>query len=157
MLGKFYFIYLEIKLVKSYYETFQFYLRTGLLNEKKKYICCSNTYKVSNNGQLIKLEQNIVGARTLIVTDDDGSLESADDQSSVMENGNLTGIVMSKANDINITQYELRPNNNSKCRINIKFIIGAKVQVSFKEYVSDFIVHIYLSLQNANNKAPWWK
>lgn len=78
-------------------------------------IYCSNTYKVSNNGQLIKLEQNILGAQTLIVTDDDGSLESADEQSTaaVLENGNLTGIVLSKTSDTNITQYELRPNNNS--------------------------------------------
>jgi hypothetical protein len=51
----------------------------------------------------------------LIVTDDDGSLESADEQptAAVIENGNVTGIVMSKANDANITQYELRPNNNA--------------------------------------------
>lgn len=76
---------------------------------------CSNTYKVSNNGQLIKLESNILGAQTLIVTDDDGSLESADEQSTtaVIENGSVAGIVMSKANDTNITQYELRPNNNT--------------------------------------------
>lgn len=70
---------------------------------------------MANNGQLIKLEPNILGAPTLIVTDDDGSLESADEQptAAVIENGNVTGIVMSKANDSNITQYELRPNNNS--------------------------------------------
>lgn len=76
---------------------------------------CSNTYKVASNGQLIKLESSILGTQTLIVTDDDGSLESADDQptAAVIENGNVTGIVMSKANDTNITQYELRPNNNS--------------------------------------------
>lgn len=75
----------------------------------------SNTYKVSNSGQLIKLEPNILGAQTLIVTDDDGSLESADEQptAAVIENGSVTGIVMSKANDTNITQYELRPNNNA--------------------------------------------
>lgn len=75
----------------------------------------SNTYKVANNGQLIKLESNILGTQTLIVTDDDGSLESADEQptAAVIENGNVTGIVMSKANETNITQYELRPNNNS--------------------------------------------
>lgn len=70
---------------------------------------------MANNGQLIKLEQNILGAQTLIVTDDDGSLESADEQSTaaVLENGNLTEIVLSKTSDTNITQYELRPNNNS--------------------------------------------
>lgn len=70
---------------------------------------------MASNGQLIKLESSILGTQTLIVTDDDGSLESADDQPSaaVIENGNVTGIVMSKANDTNITQYELRPNNNS--------------------------------------------
>lgn len=70
---------------------------------------------MASNGQLIKLESSILGTQTLIVTDDDGSLESADDQptAAVIENGNVTGIVMSKANDTNITQYELRPNNNS--------------------------------------------
>jgi len=70
---------------------------------------------VANNGQLIKLESNILGAQTLIVTDDDGSLESVDEQptAAVLENGNVTGIVMSKTNDTNITQYELRPNNNA--------------------------------------------
>ncbi|XP_001947444.2 upstream stimulatory factor 2 [Acyrthosiphon pisum] len=74
-----------------------------------------NTYKVANNGQLIKLDSNILGAQTLIVTDDDGSLESVDEQptAAVIENGNVTGIVMSKTNDTNITQYELRPNNNA--------------------------------------------
>lgn len=81
----------------------------------KIYIVYSNTYKVSNNGQLIKLESNILNAQTLIVTDDDGSLESADETptAAVIENGNVTGIVMSKANDANITQYELRPNSNA--------------------------------------------
>lgn len=80
----------------------------------------SNTYKVSNNGQLIKLESNILGAQTLIVTDDDGSLESVDEQptAAVIENGNVTGIVMSKTNDTNITQYELRPNNNASKQSN---------------------------------------
>lgn len=75
----------------------------------------SNTYKVGNNGQLIKLESNVLGTQTLITVDDDGSLESADDQSTaaVIENGNLTGIVMSKSNDTNITQYEIRHNNNA--------------------------------------------
>lgn len=70
---------------------------------------------MSNNGQLIKLESNILNAQTLIVTDDDGSLESADEQptAAVIENGNVTGIVMSKGNDANITQYELRPNCNA--------------------------------------------
>lgn len=79
------------------------------------YFYYSNTYKVANNGQLIKLDSNILGTQTLIVTDDDGSLESADEQptAAVIENGNVTGIVMSKANDTNITQYELRPNNNA--------------------------------------------
>ncbi|VVC30251.1 Myc-type, basic helix-loop-helix (bHLH) domain [Cinara cedri] len=74
-----------------------------------------NTYKVGNNGQLIKLEQNILGAQTLIVTDDDGSLESADEQTTaaVLEHGNLSGIVLGKTNDANITQYEIRPNSNS--------------------------------------------
>lgn len=78
---------------------------------------------MANNGQLIKLDPNILGTPTLIVTDDDGSLESADEQptAAVIENGNVTGIVMSKANDSNITQYELRPNNNSsKHYINFK-------------------------------------
>jgi len=76
----------------------------------------SNTYKISNNGQLLNLESNILGTQTLIVTDDDGSLESSDEQPSatVIENGNVTGIVMSKTNDTNITQYELRPNNASE-------------------------------------------
>lgn len=70
---------------------------------------------MASNGQLIKLESGILDTQTLIVTDDDGSLESADEQSTaaVIENGNVTGIVMSKANDTNITQYELRPNNNT--------------------------------------------
>lgn len=52
----------------------------------------------------------------MIVTDDDGSLESIDEQptAAVIENGNVTGIVMSsKTTDANITQYELRPNNNA--------------------------------------------
>jgi len=73
----------------------------------------SNTYKISNNGQLLNLESNILGAQTLIVTDDDGSLESSDEKATaaVIENGSVTGIVMSKTNDANITQYELRPNN----------------------------------------------
>lgn len=94
----------------------------------------SNTYKVANNGQLIKLDSNILGAQTLIVTDDDGSLESVDEQptAAVLENGNVTGIVMSKTNDTNITQYELRPNNNaSKQSLNLAF--------SFNIYI-----HLYL-------------
>jgi len=76
----------------------------------------SNTYKISNNGQLLNLESNILDTQTLIVTDDDGSLESADEQptAAVIDNGNVTGIVISKSNDTNITQYELRPNNASK-------------------------------------------
>lgn len=125
-MGKFYFICLEMKSVKLYYETFWLLLTYEIIEKKERNLtfnfCCSNTYKVSNNGQLIKLEQSILGAQTLIVTDDDGSLESADEQPSVIENGNLTGIVMSKASDTNITQYELRPNNNSsKCIIKCKF------------------------------------
>ncbi|XP_050442646.1 upstream stimulatory factor 2 isoform X2 [Adelges cooleyi] len=75
----------------------------------------SSTYKIANNGQLIKLEPNMLGTQTLIVTDDDGSLESADEQptATVIENGNITGIVMSKTNETSITQFELRPNTNA--------------------------------------------
>lgn len=73
----------------------------------------SNAYKISNNSELLNLESNILDTQTLIVTDDDGSLESADEQptAAVIDNGNVTGIVISKSNDTNITQYELRPNN----------------------------------------------
>lgn len=69
---------------------------------------------MASNGQLIKLESSILSTQTLIVTDDDGSLESADEPTAaVIESGNVTEIVMSKGTDSNITQYELRPNNNA--------------------------------------------
>ncbi|XP_050521552.1 upstream stimulatory factor 2 [Daktulosphaira vitifoliae] len=70
---------------------------------------------INVSGQLIKLEPNILATQTLIVTDEDVSLESTDEQptAAVIENGNVTGIVMGKANDTNITQYEIRPNNNT--------------------------------------------
>lgn len=73
----------------------------------------------------------MLGAQTLIVTDDDGSLGSADEQptAAVIENGNLTGIVMSKTNDTNLTQYELRPNNNTSKPVSL---------VMFREYIDIF-------------------
>lgn len=72
---------------------------------------CNNTYKLENTNQLIKLELKVVG--TQIVIHDDGSFESADEQPSaaVIENGNVTVIVMNVTNDTNI---EPGSNNASK-------------------------------------------
>lgn len=103
-----------IYLLSFYIVHFTFYNVITLLT--LTFVVYSNTYTVANNGQLFKLKSNILDTQTLIVTDDDGSLESIDEQptAAVIENGNVTGIVMSsKTNDATITQYELRPNNNA--------------------------------------------
>jgi len=94
---------------------------------------------VANNGQLIKLDSNILGAQTLIVTDDDGSLESVDEQptAAVIENGNVTGIVMSKTNDTNITQYELRPNNNAS-KQSLHLVFSFNIYIYFIIFSSIF-------------------
>jgi len=74
---------------------------------------------VENDDQLIKLESNILDAQ--IVTHDDGSLEYVDEHptAAVIENDNVTVIVMNVTNDTNI---QLGSNiNTSKHSIHFVF------------------------------------